>query len=107
MFFSLSHTENFIVCAISDSEIGIDAERMRSVEKRERIAKKILKKENINSDKEFLELWTKYESKIKFYGKKLFNSLSEEEINTHTFMIEDYIVSVCAEKIENIVVEMI
>ena len=107
VFFSLSHTENFIVCAISDSEIGIDAERMRSVEKRERIAKKILKKENINSDKEFLELWTKYESKIKFYGKKLFNSLSEEEINTHTFMIEDYIVSVCAEKIENIVVEMI
>lgn len=44
VFFSLSHTEDFIACAVSDSEIGIDAERMRSVEKRERIAKKFLKK---------------------------------------------------------------
>ena len=64
------------------------------------------KTENIKSDKEFLELWTKYESKIKFYGKKLLGFF-DSEINTHTFMIEDYIISVCAETIENIETEMI
>ncbi|MBR1969751.1 MAG: hypothetical protein IKA17_05305 [Clostridia bacterium] len=107
VFFSLSHTENFIICAVSDFEIGIDAEKMRCVEKRGIISKKFLKIENELSDKEFLELWTKHESKIKFYGKKLFSSLDEAEINTHTFMIEDYIVSVCAENTENIETEMI
>ena len=107
VFFSLSHTENFIVCAVSDFEIGIDAEKMRCVEKREKIAKRFLNTEKILSDKEFLELWTKHESKVKFYGKKFFNSLEDEKINTHTFMIEDYIVSVCAESTENIETGMI
>ncbi len=107
VFFSLSHTENFIVCAVSDFEIGIDAEKMRRVQKREKIAKKFLKTEKLLSDKEFLELWTKHESKVKFYGKKLFNSFENSQINTHTFMIEDYIVSVCAQAVENIEVEMI
>ena len=107
VFFSLSHTKKFIVCAVSDFEVGIDAEKIRSVAKRGKIAKKVLKTEKELSDNEFLELWTRYESKIKFYGKKLFNSLNEAEINTHTFIIEDYIISVCAEITENIETEMI
>lgn len=107
VFFSLSHTESFIACAVSDFEIGIDAEKIRHIKSREKIAKKILKTEKLLSDKEFLELWTKHESKIKYYGKKFFDSLENEKINTHTFMIEDYIISVCAETTENIETEMI
>lgn len=108
IFFSLSHTENFIVCAVSDFEIGVDAEKIRNVNNLQKIAKKILKTEEIMNDVQFLKLWTEHESKVKFFGETLFTSPEKlGDVDTNTFRLGDYIISVSAEKTDNIEKEMI
>ena len=108
VFFSLSHTEDLIVCAVSDCEIGIDAEKIRNINNLQKIARKILKTEEITNDAEFLKLWTKHESRVKFFGETLFTSPEKlGDVDTNTFRLGDYIISVSAEKVDNIETEMI
>lgn len=76
--FNISHSVAWIVCAISDSPIGIDIENIRPVNFE--VAKKIFSNEEYNnlaakSEDEklsyFYELWTLKESYIKAEGKGL------------------------------------
>ena len=36
IYFSLSHTEGFTVCAVSDSEVGADTEKIRPIKDKEK-----------------------------------------------------------------------
>ena len=73
--YNISHTKGMIVCAISDSCVGIDVEKIKPFNKRivERFFS-INEREYIfaskeNKDGRFAEIWTKKESYAKWLGK--------------------------------------
>ena len=105
IFFSLSHTEGFTVCTVSDKNIGVDAEKLRNIKNKEKILSRYTGKEYKKvSDTEFFEKWTELESRVKYFGEKLTaikKSLTEEKFAA-TFKIDGYIVSVCSDSDENI-----
>ncbi len=78
LFFSLSHSEPYAVCAFFDKEIGIDIEKLsevsESVIKRVTTEKEyaLLTKLGGEPKKEqFIRLWTVKESYVKYLGKGL------------------------------------
>lgn len=89
VFFNKSHSGNYVICALSDSEIGIDIEKIENFNIK--IAKRFFTKneyEFINSkqtDKEkedvFFRLWTLKESFVKATGTGLSFPLNKFEIN--------------------------
>lgn len=72
-YFNLSHSGGYVVLALSDTEVGIDIERLR--EKRTNVAKRFFCKEEyeniLSSDKKFLEYWTMKEAFVKCCGSGL------------------------------------
>ncbi len=72
--FSLSHSGNLAVCAISDKPVGIDVEKVRSVNMH--VAEKMFTQKEqyyISSEKRktqqrFFEIWTKKEAYVKRLG---------------------------------------
>ncbi len=80
--FSISHSGEFVVCAISDKAVGIDIEagleykpqlarRFFSAAEQEKIEKAV------SRDKEFARIWTAKESILKFSGTGLTKTISE------------------------------
>lgn len=73
--FNISHSGNFITCALDDEPVGIDIERIRPIELR--IAERFFLAEEKkyvmekDSNNRFFEVWTKKESRIKWEGKGL------------------------------------
>ena len=70
LYMSLTHTNGACAAAISESPVGIDIERPRTI--RETLAKRVLTQEEYaeyaasrNKDMYFLEKWTKKESEYK------------------------------------------
>ena len=54
--FSLSHTDSLTICAVSDKNIGADAEKIRSINNKNKILSRFAKAEKKDlSDKEFFE----------------------------------------------------
>ena len=106
--FSLSHTDGLTVCAVSDTLVGVDCEKVRCINNKERMVSRFLNEtvENI-SDEEFFRKWTAFESRVKYFGEKIAGCpLSrEKEVFTSTFGIGNYIISVSAEKETEIVKE--
>lgn len=112
--FNVSHCEEIVVCAINNTPVGIDIERIRPISPK--VAKKfftiaeqeyILGKTPCAEDydtefndvqlKRFFECWTAKEAYLKYTGEGLTDNLSALEIdNTHiTKIIEnDYIISI-------------
>lgn len=104
LFFSFSHTNGFILLAISDTEIGADVELIREISLN--VAKRVCVKEEltyINSSinkwkvyHNFFNIWTKKEAYIKYLGTGLsfdlrkINVLSEGEINNFRTWKESY-----------------
>lgn len=83
---SVSHTDGLLVIAFSDSEVGIDIERIDR-----QVSDKICKD---------IREWTRYEAYGKYLGtgisKKLLKSeLPEDLIESYTF--EDYVISLASE----------
>lgn len=81
--FNISHSGNYVVCAVADSEIGIDVERVRSVNLR--IAERFFSAPEIQdlmalNDAErmhyFITLWTIKESYLKAIGRGLTQHLN-------------------------------
>lgn len=76
IFCSLSHSNEYVSCAISDQAIGIDIQEMREG-KRERISKRFFHKteqELCNQNKSlelFYKIWTSKESYVKMLGSGL------------------------------------
>ena len=120
LFFSISHSYPYVVCAVSDVEIGIDAEVVRDV--RSKAAARTFTENEIkllNSGTDFLVLWTAKESVIKAIGGSVLadckrvdvSSLSECEIDGKRLYIQRVEIPECVcfitspERYENIVAE--
>lgn len=76
VFVSLSHTDAFCVCAVSDAPVGVDAEKIRPFPKRicEKYFSEAEKERLRNSadfDKTAFEIWTEHESFVKLTGEGL------------------------------------
>lgn len=114
--FSVSHSGNFVVLAVSDKEIGCDIQKC-SQRNFERIAKFVFHKNEIellNSSEDkttvFFEIWTKKEAFLKHLGtgfniKATDIDLSQDNYDkngkTYFFAnrkIEEYFISVCYEE---------
>jgi len=110
--FNISHTGNYIACAISNEPVGIDIEIIKTVDLKiaERFftldeATYIMDDESIFR---FYEIWTKKESRIKLEGKGLHKPLSSfsvfdsnvfnEPIYHNVFQNDEAICYVCSMK---------
>jgi len=105
--FNISHTRDALAVAVSDTEVGVDIERIKaapmdvahrffSLPEREFIT------QSADPDKSFYEIWVRKEAYIKFLGKGLsigltsFNTLNPEiKKMTAVFEKAGYLVSVC------------
>ena len=108
--FNLTHTENLVLCAVSDNAVGIDAEKKRFVnvgvaqkyftqKEREYISENKLKEVT-----RFFEIWTKKEAYVKMLGTGVrdFLSFDSTEEKISTVKQGDYIISVTSEKFPEI-----
>ncbi|MBR4723205.1 MAG: 4'-phosphopantetheinyl transferase superfamily protein [Clostridia bacterium] len=103
VWFSISHSGEYAVCAVSDRPVGIDIERIKPYN--ESIARRICTLKELEAieksgDKarEFIKIWTQKEAALKRDGKGVFSSgikacLLDRRIETIEF--EDYFVSIC------------
>ncbi len=99
--FSLSHTDGLTVCVVSENPVGVDCEKVRSINNKERILARFVKMQAENiTDKEFFEKWTTFESKVKLFGEKSVDcpSVFEKDVFTQIIEIDGFIVSVSSEK---------
>ena len=77
LFFSVSHTENLLFIAISNENVGLDAERIDRTIVYEPIVKKFPQEERkeILSTQDFLQHWTAKEAAVKWLGGALAHDL--------------------------------
>ena len=77
-FFSISHSNDFLVFIKDDNPIGIDIEKIKNVnEDLINYISSDVEKTYIKSDKNFFEIWTSKESLIKLVGTTLNNRINE------------------------------
>lgn len=96
--FNLSHSCDYAVAAISDSEVGVDIERIRPVNPRivERFLKGI---PSVSTDADIIEAWCKKESYGKFTGCGLIGADFSKPHFIQIFdLIPGYKTAVCSEK---------
>lgn len=109
--FSIAHTENLAVCAFADTDIGIDAEMLRSVKTREsypfftrRECDFVNGNEKLH-DARFLHIWTRKEAYVKMLGETMaekggtdvLNGVCGAVFSEHDF--DGFVITVCeAEK---------
>ncbi len=104
--FNISHSGNYVVCAVDESPVGADIERISRMKASifNRIASPIEKQRAACLENDPLEycctVWTKKESLLKLTGEGIRKELSavctESEGYYHTEKIDsDYILSVC------------
>lgn len=115
--FSISHTKGASFCALCDSEIGLDVERMRSVSAT--MAQKVLSREEWelyssaeNPTVEFLRFWTLKEAYFKFTGEGIHGDLRDivfdlsesrpvllarPELQFWSRQVGDFVISACAD----------
>lgn len=109
VYFSLSHSDEITVCGVSEENVGVDAERIRPVPKKDAISRKFLQCSESLDDASFITKWTEFESKVKFYGETILNcpSVKTGKLITKSVMINDYVISVSSDIKQEIELEMI
>ena len=110
--FNISHSDNVVVCAISNNKIGIDIEKIRPINLS--IAKKICNEEELKyifnhiplknelvytKEKSiltrFFEIWTNKEAFIKCKGKNISSIKQTHPKNVKSFnLLDKYIISI-------------
>lgn len=100
--FNISHSENILAVAFSDSPVGIDVEKIRDVNLK--IAQKYFSEEEkklAHNNDDFFYVWTRKEAYIKQSGKGLSVPLSSfcslENENIKTFKFDRFVISICGE----------
>ena len=101
--FTISHSSTAAAVVFSDSEIGIDIEKIREADLR--IAKRYFTEAEFNyitsspenSNRRFFEIWTKKEAYIKRHGLALKNLNTAETHSTYTTEYEGFVISVCSD----------
>lgn len=108
IFFSLSHSDNVVACAISDSVIGVDVQIISPIEKK--LAKRVLtESEYLEFEKSkvpddyFCKVWTVKESYLKKTGDGITKELREISADSisgvRIIRGADYYCSVCSDKV--------
>lgn len=103
-YISISHSGDYAVCAVSDSPIGIDIEKIRNVSLKisEKFcnAKELVYINEKDSNKRFFKIWTAKESAFKLYGgkEKIFKNIDTDNINKQYFNFNGYTVCVAERK---------
>ena len=104
IFFSLSHSDDFLALAVSDREVGIDIEKIR--EAKENLVHRVCSENEIKEiysserpDKAFTEIWTKKEAYLKALGTGIDRELTtidttDKNLSFVTESDESFIVSV-------------
>ncbi len=108
LYFNLSHCRNAVVCALGDSPVGVDVERIRCVgDSLVRYTMNAAEQEQIHAasspERMFTRLWTRKEAVLKFTGQGVGNSMHDVLLPDHllalgievrTFEQQDFIFSV-------------
>jgi len=87
-FFSISHSEEFLAIGFSDSECGLDIEKIKNRDFLS-IAKRL--KFECNTLEEFYKEWTKYEAEYK---------LGEKSKSIKQFILENYVITALSNNIK-------
>ncbi len=98
--FNISHSGNYVVCAIADSPVGIDIQTIMTY--KQRIAKRVLSPENVkeieespNPDSMFTKYWAEKEALLKMVGCGFSGEVNEDdpEIKRKTIVTDQYVIS--------------
>lgn len=93
-FFSISHSGDFAVCAVSDFPVGVDIERMKGFKQRDKyMLFTPMESEYVNkSDPEnrFFTLWTRKEAYIKAKGGKISDAAKVELVTSELKLKDKY-----------------
>ncbi len=86
-YFSISHSGEWVVAAVSENPVGIDIEQVRPVDLRlaERIGAK---------PERFFEEWTAKEAHFKIYGNPNFKGIEYEALSPTHYYDGDYIITI-------------
>lgn len=105
--FNISHSGKYAVCAVSDTPIGVDIQKIYggytpALFSRVCTESEIAQIEHSpDPSAEFIRLWTQKEAVVKMYGSGIsrgdFKNCIKNE-NIVTYRLEDYFLSVCSKK---------
>lgn len=96
-FISIAHCEDYVVCAVNPSPIGIDIEKIRPVKKG--MAEKICTAEELQyvqeSEERFFEVWTAKEAYFKMQGTGItnFQNINILTLPRQTFRQGEYLIT--------------
>lgn len=116
--FNISHSGDYVVCAVSKNEIGVDIQEIRKVNDLI-VQKKYTEEEQkyVTDDVTFTKVWTLKESYVKAIGKGLYQKVEEvETINSNqlskigdfqfqSMIIDNYCLSICYNKKDKFKIE--
>ncbi len=91
IFVSISHSCDLVVCAVSDTPVGIDTEKIRAFNPA--VAHKIFHKSEIISDSQYTKEWTILEAALKLKGIGLSGFRNSEllsGVETESVLYDDY-----------------
>lgn len=96
IYFSISHSSEYVACIVSDNEIGIDIQKIRRIPDNLNI---VFNEDELElSSFELLKLWTKKEAIIKARGLNMqhMKKINIEDYNLTTEIFDkNYIISIC------------
>ena len=94
-FFNLSHSGNFVGCALHNREIGLDIQKV--TEPRESLIRRVCNQEELASaasSQDFCRIWAMKESAVKLTGEGITGNFRDiltqhPDIHTHTITLEN------------------
>lgn len=122
IYFNLSHSGKYVVCAVSDSTVGCDIEKRRKIsphlaERYFCTAEKIHLEpfEGEAYEQEFFRLWTKKESYVKMTGEGLATAMDTLDVLQkegrdcffEEYEFDGYQIAVCTEKEQDLKIEAV
>lgn len=94
LYFNLSHSKDYVICVISDKQVGCDIEKIKKANKK--LAERFFNRDELlflnnsnNYDLDFYRLWTIKESYIKMLGKGLSIPLNSFRVRLNEKKIDD------------------
>lgn len=119
IFFNLSHSGNFVMCAVGEGRVGCDIQRIGSCNIK--VAKRFFTdgefsalEDSSQSDYDFTRLWALKESALKFSGDGISGGLDRYDFSVYyekdeftidgmhfnVYEMPDYVISICSENAE-------
>jgi 4'-phosphopantetheinyl transferase len=113
IYFNISHKNEYVICAFSDKEIGVDIEKISSFSNN--LINKVFNKEEIYFNNNYSKLWTIKESFMKYLGTGItlnpkdikidlvnnkclnLSDFCNKKVYFKSTIIDDYVFSICSE----------